>query len=186
MSCLVRGLESTLNELHEMAVAARGQVDKIYIHWSAGTYDQVWDSYHINITGHPTRIMRTTDDLTQIKSHTWKRNTGAIGLCMACCYDAVAYADGGIDFGNYPPTPAQIDITSNLIAVLCHGLDIPIDSEHVMTHAEAADLDDYGPATTFERWDLWKLPDLPGSGEIMNGGDVLRGKAHWYYSQMYA
>jgi hypothetical protein len=56
-------------------------------------------------------------------------------------------------------------------------MDIPLDGAHVMTHAEAANLDDYGPDTTWERWDLWFLKDgdEPGSG-----GDMIRGKAAWY------
>ena len=44
-----------------------------------------------------------------------------------------------------------------------------------MTHAEAADLDDYGPATTFERWDLWKLASADGT--LQDGGALIRSKA---------
>lgn len=30
----------TLDELREMAQAAKGYIDKIYVHWSAGRYHQ--------------------------------------------------------------------------------------------------------------------------------------------------
>ena len=50
-----------------------------------------------------------------------------------------------------------------------------------MTHAEAADLDGYGPDTTCERWDLAVLKN---DDEWMSGGDTLRGKAIFYRSQM--
>lgn len=51
-----------------------------------------------------------------------------------------------------------------------------------MTHAEAADLDGYGPSMAgtpaFERWDLWKLKDYDGVWR--SGGAVLRGKGLYY------
>ena len=105
--------------------------------------------------------MATTDYLTEHKDHTWRRNSRAIGIALACCVDAVAYADGCVDFGNVPPTELQIDSMAKVVAVLCEELGLDINADTVMTHAEAADLDDYEPATTFERWDLWKLPDIP-------------------------
>lgn len=40
--------------------------------------------------------MATTDDLTEYKAHTWRRNSRAIGIALACCVDAVAYADGRV------------------------------------------------------------------------------------------
>ncbi|MFQ9522881.1 MAG: hypothetical protein ACLR2G_04650 [Phascolarctobacterium faecium] len=66
-----------------------------------------------------------------------------------------------MDFGSVPPTRQQLE-TARVVAVFCRGL-VPIDDNYVMTHAEAADIDDYGPATTFERWDLWKLASADGT-----------------------
>ncbi|CQR71458.1 hypothetical protein [Sporomusa ovata] len=62
------------------------------------------------------------------------------------------------------------------MAVLCEALDLTIDIDHVKTHAEVADLDDYGPATTCECWDLWFLPGT----EKDEGGNLIRGKACFY------
>lgn len=107
-----------------------------------------------------------------MKDHTWRRNTGAVGVALDCCYDA-----SPCGLGDYPPTPAQIETMARVIAVLCAVLSLPVDAAHVMTHAEAADLDGYGPATTCERWDLWLLADGQARG---SGGEILRGKAIYY------
>lgn len=47
-------------------------------------------------------------------------------------------------------------------------------------HAEAAELDEYGPNTTCERWDLWLLPDSKDWGST---GDYIRGKAIYYQNE---
>ena len=67
-----------------------------------------------------------------------------------------------------------------------------------MTHAEAADNvdgllpegDEYGPCNGCERWDLQYLgtPESPAwttdYDSPKTGGNVLRGKALWYQSQL--
>ncbi len=147
-----------------------GRDVKLYLHWSAGHYGQFFDDYHINID-YDGSIYVSTDDFAEIKAHTWRRNTGAIGIALACCYKANTN-----DFGPEPPTEQQIEAMARIVAVLCKTLDLTIDVERVMTHAEAADLDDYGPATTCERWDLWFLPGTAKG----DGGKLLRGKAVEY------
>ena len=67
-----------------------------------------------------------------------------------------------------------------LSAAIADVFDIPVDVDHFMTHAEAADLDGYGPATTCERWDLAVLSE---DDEWMSGGDILRGKTAFYLNQ---
>lgn len=109
------------------------------------------------------------------ETDSWHRNSGAVAVSICCCADAVAYADGSVDFGSVPPTRQQLETLARVVAVLCRGLDLPIDDNYVMTHAEAADLDDYGPATTFERWDLWKLASADGT--LQDGGALIRSKA---------
>ncbi|NCC85390.1 MAG: N-acetylmuramoyl-L-alanine amidase [Clostridia bacterium] len=173
--------KTTLAELAKMAKAAKGSIDRLYIHWTAGHYDSVFDDYHINITGAGETYL-STDDLTAVLAHTWHRNTGAIGIALCCCVDATINCDGTFSFGSEPPTDLQIEKTAQVIAVLADVLGLPIDAEHVMTHAEVGDLDGYGPAEIgtkdFEKWDLWQLIDY--DGEWRGGGEVLRGKANWY------
>lgn len=171
----------TLDEVKELAKSARGSVDKIYLHWTAGGYHQFFIDYHFCVDNDGA-IISTTQNLTETKAHTWRRNSRAIGIAMCCCADARCWADGSVDFGEYPPTAEQIDGTAKLVAVLCEELGIEITADNVMTHCEAAELDYYGPSTTCERWDLWRLPRIPGDGEIVDGGDLIRGKAiYWHY-----
>ena len=130
--------EITLQELAALAENAKGEIRRIYLHWTAGHYNNTYDDYHLNITGDGT-VWSSCGKLTEYKEHTWHRNSGAVAVSICCCADAVAYTDGSVDF------------------------------------AEAADLDDYGPATTFERWDLWKLASADGT--LQDGGALIRSKA---------
>ena len=187
------------NELATMAVDAKdalytkaGGTPKIYLHWSAGHYNQVFDDYHINIKGNGD-IVASTDDLSETLAHTYHRNTGAIGISLACGYGANTE-----DLGDEPPTEQQIENMAHTVAVLCYVLDVPIDNMHVMTHGEAADNEDgrcpheqYGPRTTCERWDLEYLgteesPSFnPWAEDGSRGGDVIRGKANWYMNEYF-
>lgn len=155
---------------------------KLYLHWTAARYDQTFDEYHVNITGDG-QVYVSTDNLAEVKSATYRRNTGSIAITLCCAYDAV----GPDDLGPYPPTEAQINAAAQVICVLADALDLTIDLDRVMTHAEAADNEDglnthedYGPDSTCERWDLWVLRqgEEPGTG-----GQQMRGNANWYRGQ---
>ncbi len=158
----------SLADIRTMAEEAVGAIDRIFLHWSAGHYDNPSSKYHISITGDG-RIL-VAMPLTETGEHTYMQNTGSVGVSILCCADAVAYADGRVDFGNVPPTDVQVDIMARVVAALCQGLGLLPDFAHVRTHAEQADLDDYGPATTWERWDLWALPGVPAG----QGGEIIR------------
>jgi hypothetical protein len=123
--------------------------------------------------------------LSEVKSHTYHRNSGAIGIGAACAYEA----HSATDLGPEPPTDAQIESIAQMVAGLADALGITVDIQHFMTHAEAADNmdgddsrwhDPYGPNSTVERWDFWaiKAGDQAGSG-----GDILRGKGIYYQIQ---
>ena len=189
----------TLEELKGMVENARetiweqaksqGRNPKVYLHWSAGRYDSVFDDYHINITG-AGKIFVTTNDLSEIKSHTWRRNTGSIGISLCCAYNATSN-----DLGEYAPTDIQIETIAKVIDVVATGLWLTINKEHVLTHGEAADNEDgiwchepYGPKNGCERWDLEFLetaesPKYDPWDEEHRGGSILRGKAIWYHNQ---
>ena len=74
---------------------------------------------------------------------------------------------------------------AKIVALLCLYLDIPITEDTVMTHAEAAVADGYGPCSGDPeiRWDLWFLPDPTIGSDLYPGGEVIRGKAAWYQLQ---
>ena len=192
--------EVTLNELSAMASDAREAIweaaqeycrePKIYLHWTAGHYHQKFDDYHVNIDKDG-RIFVSTDDLSEVLAHTWRRNSGSVGITLDCC--AGATSD---DLGSEAPTLKQIESMAQCIQVVADALWLTIDIKHVMTHGEAADNvdglnthEDYGPQSTVERWDLQFLgtdesPEYTTDyDDPSTGGNVLRGKALWYKNQ---
>ena len=121
-------------------------------------------------------------------AHTYHRNSGAVGITLACCVGATSE-----NLGSEPPTSAQIEAMAQVVVAVADGLWLTIDKNHVLTHGEAADNEDgiyphdpYGPKSTCERWDLEYLgtsesPSFnPYATDGSCGGDVLRGKANWY------
>ncbi len=190
----------TVDELRAIATEARvriwdaakaaGREPKIYLHWSAGhRYGQIFEDYHVNIDGDG--IIYVTGELDEVKSHTWCRNTGSVGISLCCGYQATSN-----DLGPEPPTAAQIEAMAQAIVAVADGLWLTIDKWHVMTHSEAADNIDgltphepYGPNNGCERWDLQYLGTaespkfLYDHDDPRTGGNVLRGKANWYRDQ---
>ena len=172
------------------AAKGLGRDVKIYLHWSAGRYNSKFEDYHVNIDGNG-NIFLSTDDLSEILAHTYRRNTGSVGVSLCCAYGATSS-----DLGDYAPTAEQIETTSRVGCVLADALDLTIDKKRILTHGEAADNEDgiwcheeYGPKSTCERWDLEYLgtdesPRFnPWATDGSRGGDVLRGKMAWYRSQ---
>lgn len=175
--------EVTLEQLEEYASGACGAITKVYLHWTAGKYQSTFESYHINITGDG-KIFMSTPDLYDLLAHTWRRNSGAVGVAICCGYGAVANEGHNADFGDYPPTNEQIESMAKVVAVLSKALGLEINPSNFMTHCEAATEDGYGPYSgdPETRWDLWYLPDF--DGEMREGGIVIRGKALFYFSSM--
>ena len=190
----------TVDEIREMAENCResiwgqarayGREPKIYLHWTAGHYGQYYlNDYHIAIDYDGS--IYVDHDLDEVLAHTYHRNSGAVGITLACCVGATSD-----DLGSEPPTNAQIEAMSQVIVAVADGLWLTIDKNHVLTHGEAADNEDgiyphdpYGPKSTCERWDLEYLgtsesPSFnPYATDGSRGGDVLRGKANWYRNQ---
>lgn len=190
----------TLEELKDMTENCResiwaqaqtyGREPKIYLHWTAGHYGQYYlNDYHIAIDYDGSIYVE--HDLDEVLAHTYRRNTGAVGITLACCVGATSD-----DLGSEPPTNAQIEAMAQVIVAVADGLWLTIDKNHVLTHGEAADNEDglyphdpYGPKSTCERWDLEYLgtsesPSFnPYATDGSRGGDVLRGKANYYRNQ---
>ena len=167
-----------------------GRGIKIYLHWSAGHYGQFFEDYHINIDSDGS-IYASTDDLSEVLAHTYHRNTGAVGVSMACCAGATSN-----DLGDESPTTAQIDAMAKVVMVLCDEFGLEINKDNVMTHGEAADNIDgieasepYGCQSTCERWDLQYLATDESPAyttdydDPSTGGNVVRGKAIWWSQQ---
>lgn len=192
----------TLQEVEDLAAKAReelwnesaalGREPKIYLHWTAGKYDTTFSDYHINITGDGSIYVPTTV-FSKTLPHTWRRNTGSIGIALCACYGATSN-----DLGDYAPTAKQIEVMSQVIDRVATALWLTIDKEHVMTHGEAANNEDgIRPHPCYAWWndeegdgdtrgDLEYLGTSesprynPYATDGSRGGDVLRGKANWY------
>lgn len=170
----------SLFDITRMGEAAKGLIGRIYVHWTAGRYNQCFDDYHLCITGDG-EVYSMCEDFTDRKAHTWRRNTGNIGVALCCCYNATT--DGtadGTDLGEYPPTHEQIEALCSVLANMCNYLDL--DTRCIMTHAEIADIDGYGIYDDDPdlRWDLLFIPDYIEGGELVDGGELIRGKVEWY------
>ena len=178
----------SLDDVRRLAQNARGFITDLYLHWTAGWYGQCYDSYHICIDKDGS-IYIMCDQFTERKSHTWRRNTNAVGITLCCCGDATAGSDPDgedINLGTEPPTMEQIEVMAQVTAILADEFDLSLNnSNHVMTHCEAAFKDDYGPGSgdPETRWDLWKLPDYCGDGSMKDGGQLIRDKAAWYLAE---
>ena len=187
----------TIDELRRMASDAResiwaqaeayGREPKIYLHWTAGHYGQYYlNDYHVAID-YDGKIY-VDSPLDEVLAHTWKRNSGSVGITLACCAGATS-----ADLGDEPPTAEQIEAMAQAIVAVADGLWLTIDINHVMTHGEAADNVDgiypheaYGCLSTSERWDLQYLGTdespyfICDYDDPRTGGNVLRGKANFY------
>lgn len=176
----------TLDDFKEVLKEARPsfyqypQPVRVYLHWTAGHYYTSFPEYHICIDADGEIIESLP--LTEIPAATWHRNTGSIAIALCCGAGATAYKGDPyeVDLGEEPPTDAQIETLAMLSAAIADVFDIPVDVDHFMTHAEAANFDGYGPDTTCERWDLAVLHD---GDEWMSGGNILRGKTAFYLDQ---
>lgn len=158
-------IDGTIEDIRIAARDAVGEIDYIYGHWTAGKYVPNHidlSDYHILCLEDGSYLYR--EDFTERLAHTWKRNSRAIGIAFAGCFRATSN-----NLGEYAPTEAQIYAMAAAVRVMCDELGLPISA--FLTHAEAADLDDYGPATSCERWDLWRLSDNEENG---TGGDRIR------------
>ena len=70
-----------------LARNAKGQISCIFLHWSAGYYNQSFKDYHLCIDGDG-KVYSMCFNLTDKKAHTWHRNTGSVGIAMNCCWGA--------------------------------------------------------------------------------------------------
>ena len=77
----------SLDDVRRLAHNARGMIDHVYLHWTAGWYGQCYDDYHICIDQHGEIYIMCDNSLTEVKAHTLGRNTGAVGVSLCCCGD---------------------------------------------------------------------------------------------------
>jgi hypothetical protein len=159
-----------------------GRIERIYTHWSAHDYASVYPAYHFCVALDPAGdglIVASTHDIVEnmrdvyktpdepYAQHTRGRNSHAIGMAIM----AMEGARPG-DFGKYPLTEELIDGLCVVAAKVAAFYNVPVDAEHVMSHAEAAAHDGYFGTAETERWDIARLAPNPRPLQVREAHDV--------------
>ena len=172
----------------------RGDLRRIYLHWTGGDYRTVYPAYHfcvaLDVDGSP--LVATTNDVCAnmrdvradaaalYAAHTAGRNSHALGLAVCGMLGATP-----ADFGSFPLRDEMLDAFCGLAARACVAYAIPIDAKSVMTHAEAALLDGYYGSAEGERWDIARLvPDMRPlePDDATRTGELLRARIRAFAS----
>ncbi len=164
-----------------------GDLRSLCLHWTAGDYATVYPAYHVCIAlgpggdpvAHVTHDLRANmRDVRQpgpsYAAHTSGRNSFAIGIGVCGMRDATPH-----DFGAFPLLDPMLGLACATAAELCAFYNIPIDADHVLTHAEAAVADGYFGIGDDERWDIARLEASPEPLEIgaaARVGELLRAR----------
>ncbi len=169
-----------------------GRIDSIYTHWSAHDYHAVFPAYHfcialaqsgeiVVVNTHDVREnMRDVTLQPQLPyaAHTRGRNSFALGVSIMAMAEAKP-----ANFGAFPLTEPLIDGLCLVTAKLARMYAVPLDAEHVMSHAEAARRDGYFGTGPEERWDIARLTADPRPlvpHDAIAVGDVLRSRMQRY------
>lgn len=160
-----------------------GKLDRISIHWTAGSYKACSTdraAYHFLVDGDaevikgdlpPEANIDCTDGV--YAHHTGGFNTGTIGV--AAC--------GMHRFPNtkYPLKKQQCERLWKLIAELAKKDSIPIDKDHILTHYEVGlKLPNSSSAGKSDINFLPYEPSIPRN-EV---GDYIRAKVKWYFDRL--
>ncbi|MBV8638273.1 MAG: hypothetical protein JO322_09325 [Candidatus Eremiobacteraeota bacterium] len=158
-----------------------GRIDRIYTHWSAYDHEKVFPAYHFCVAIKPGAgiVVVNTHDVREnmrnvyeapdlpYAAHTRNRNSYALGISIMAMQGATPQ-----DFGDYPLTEPLIDALCLVGARLAAFYNVPIDADHIMSHAEAALIDGYYGTAETERWDIARLRPSPLPLEPHEGIDV--------------
>jgi hypothetical protein len=143
----------------------------VVLHWTAGSYKNTYDSYHFCITwdGKKAHAIQTRS-LREKGAHTWRRNTGRIGISLC----------GGIK--EYPIRNEQVQAMAKLIAELCILLDIELKGSHVAMdlydNSKFHDVPNVTDHVFYSKMDKYGKIDI---GELL---PVVLNKAGWYLGKL--
>lgn len=197
-----RAIEHTIEtyphwKLHEWTPALpQGRIERIYTHWSAHDYRSVFPAYHFCVATNEADeilVVNTHDVRENMRdvyeapdepyaAHTRGRNSYAIGISIMAMQGATPE-----NFGSFPLTQPLIDGLCLLGAKLAKYYGVPIDADHMMSHAEAALHDGYFGTAPEERWDIARLreenrPLVPQDG--IDVGEELRSRMRGFLAQL--
>jgi murein DD-endopeptidase MepM/ murein hydrolase activator NlpD len=143
---------------------------KIFLHWTAGGYNDNPSQFGYNAVFDGSGKKQQIRPYTQAGEHTWHRNTNSVGL-------AVAAMGGKPDPWSVPPKASQISAMTGEAAKIAKSWGwkaSDINSKNIMTHAEVAKIDGYGPGSGDKqmRWDFLQTakgkPDWSGGNDLRN------------------
>jgi hypothetical protein len=164
-----------------------GPITHIYTHWSAHDYASVFPAYHFCVvtTSQGVIVVNTHDVRENMRAvyegpelpyaqHTRGRNSFALGISIMGMEGATPS-----DFAAYPLTEALMDGLCVVGARLAAFYDVPIDADHIMSHAEAAVREGYFGTAESQRWDIARLApsDKPlVEQDALDAGEELRAR----------
>lgn len=194
--------------LNELPTIKKGLITRCYLHWTVASLCAEFSDYNVEAElvndKHALRVTHDPrDNALNLNnnppaSHTWHRNTGAVGIAITGMDGATEH-----DFGQDGLTLEGLEYLCAGAATLCQAYgvdalgavtDAPAphadnlgrrittkDEPNILTHAECAVYDDYRS----ERWDLGTLVALPAGIELTDAirkqsGNALRERIHLY------
>jgi len=205
-------LQSALDAAKEFAKKlpgiTRGLITRIYLHWAVepfgctdGQYNaevDLEDGAWVMVLTHDPRDNAPGVDNNAEASHTWHRNTGALGIAISgmdgatatnfgpdgvqlheleylCALAAICAIMYRVDTNGTVPAPGSDHADNNDANVNTTG------EHNILTHGECAVIDAYPT----ERWDLGCLHALPEGVQLTpemrsESGDALRARIHLY------
>lgn len=158
-------------------------MNRIIIHWTAGTYypteyEKKFYHFLIDKKGNIHKgVHKPSDNLNcadgNYAAHTGGGNTASIGVAMCAMHDF----QNKNHLGNYPITKIQFESCMNLCAKLSDEYNIQVSPSNVMTHYEFGQ---NNPKTSsFGKIDIVYLPPYPWVGKD-DIGSFIRTKIRWY------
>lgn len=146
----------------------------IYLHWSGGSYNSVPNAYNTVVTGDGD-VKHVHEYTKSGLAHTWRRNSRGVGLGIAAMGVKSGEWNERQAWKDYPPTPKQLGALTLEAARLAisWGWNRSEIERRVITHAEAALQDGYGPGSgdAEMRWDFHYLDP---NRKHETGGKILR------------
>ena len=88
-----KGIVIEEQELREMARSARGCIQRIFLHWSGGHYGANEDAYHLCVD-RDGQVYVNCRKLSEVKAHTWLRNSNAAAISLLCGYGGDCWPPG--------------------------------------------------------------------------------------------
>ena len=155
---------------------------RIICHWTGGPYKAnsidrkhyhfIFEDDGREVVGNHSVSANKRPRKGRYAAHTYRCNTGSIGLSVACMRGAKER-----NFGRYPMTEIQFEAMCAKAAALCNQYDIPVTARTVLSHAEVQ------PTLKRRQRGKWDFTRLPFKGELKGHkacGDYMRERVSEY------